>query len=86
MKLRWTRLALANFERAHDHIAHDNLETARLVAAREVDGPAVTTGVVAVGVIAIVRAVAITANVGIRVDVVDRIKFLVPLRSWRFVR
>lgn len=32
MKLRWTRLALADFEQAHDHIAQDNPEAARQIA------------------------------------------------------
>ncbi len=34
MKLRWTRLALAEFEQAHDHIAQDNPEAARQIAQR----------------------------------------------------
>ena len=34
MKLRWTRLALADFEQAHDHIAQENPEAARQIAQR----------------------------------------------------
>lgn len=34
MKLRWTRLALADFEQAHDRIAQDNPQAARQIAER----------------------------------------------------
>ena len=37
MRLRWTRLALSDFEQAHDYIAQENPETARLVAQRMLD-------------------------------------------------
>lgn len=37
MKLRWTRLALADFEIVHDHIARENPEAARRVAQRILD-------------------------------------------------
>ena len=37
MKLRWTRLALADFEQAHDHIARENPEAARQIAQRILD-------------------------------------------------
>jgi toxin ParE1/3/4 len=37
LKLRWTRLALADFEQAHDHIAQDDPEVARLIAQRILD-------------------------------------------------
>jgi addiction module RelE/StbE family toxin len=37
LKLRWTRLALADFEQAHDHIAQDNPEAAREIAQRILD-------------------------------------------------
>lgn len=37
MKLRWTRLALADFEQAHDHIAEENPEAARQIAQRILD-------------------------------------------------
>lgn len=37
MKLRWTRLALADFEQAHDHIAQDNPEAALQIAQRILD-------------------------------------------------
>lgn len=37
MKLRWTRLALADFEDAHDYIAQDNSAAARQVAQRILD-------------------------------------------------
>lgn len=34
MRLRWTRLALADFENAHDYVAEDNSQAARRVAER----------------------------------------------------
>lgn len=34
MRLRWTRLALADFEHAHDYIAKDNPLAARQIAQR----------------------------------------------------
>lgn len=37
MRLRWTRLALADFEQAHDHIAQESPEAARLIAQRILD-------------------------------------------------
>lgn len=37
MKLRWTRLALADFEQAHDQIAAENPEAARRIAQRILD-------------------------------------------------
>jgi len=37
LKLRWTRLALADFEQAHDHISQDNPEAARQMAQRVLD-------------------------------------------------
>ncbi|MDF1615247.1 type II toxin-antitoxin system RelE/ParE family toxin [Desulfurivibrio dismutans] len=37
MKLRWTRLALQDFEHAHDYIAQENPEAARKVAQRVLD-------------------------------------------------
>jgi len=37
LKLRWTRLVLADFEQAHDHIAQDDPEVARLIAQRILD-------------------------------------------------
>ncbi|MFH7321504.1 type II toxin-antitoxin system RelE/ParE family toxin [Desulfurivibrio sp. D14AmB] len=37
MKLRWTRLALQDFEQAHDYIAQENPEVARKVAQRVLD-------------------------------------------------
>lgn len=37
MKLRWTRLALADFEQAHDHIAEENPEAAGRIAQRILD-------------------------------------------------
>ncbi len=37
MKLRWTRLALADFQQAHDHIAEENPEAARQSAQRIVE-------------------------------------------------
>lgn len=37
MKLRWTRLALADFEQAHDHIAKKNPEAAGRIAQRILD-------------------------------------------------
>jgi toxin ParE1/3/4 len=37
LKLRWTRLALADFEQAHDHIAQEDPEAARQIAQRILD-------------------------------------------------
>lgn len=37
MKLRWTRLALADFEQAHDHIAEENPQAAHQIAQRILD-------------------------------------------------
>jgi plasmid stabilization system protein ParE len=34
LKLRWTQLALTDFEQAHDYVAHENQEPARQIAKR----------------------------------------------------
>lgn len=37
VKIRWTRLALSDFEQANDYIAQENPESARIIAQRILD-------------------------------------------------